>query len=336
MKQTVFEAKVIAGGPTRRKSVHLALKALQTMGELRRPVVIHDAARPAFDPQDLANLLAALQDTHGAIIARPITDTIKQLHPEDSGKVGQSIDRSMLVAAQTPQAFDADILLNCHDSLPMDQPFTDDASLLEAMGLDVSVVMGSVPNTKITWPGDLKVAEQELQSIHGTEDSPPAPGLPDIRMATGFDVHAFEDGDHVILCGIKLPHDKKLKGHSDADVGLHALTDAILGCCAAGDIGQHFPPSEPQWKGAESGQFLTHAVNLLKQAGGVLRHVDVTLICERPKIGPHLLPMRTRVAELTGLDLDRVSIKATTTEQLGFTGRKEGIAAQAAASAVFI
>ncbi|MGF1606874.1 MAG: bifunctional 2-C-methyl-D-erythritol 4-phosphate cytidylyltransferase/2-C-methyl-D-erythritol 2,4-cyclodiphosphate synthase [Rhodothalassiaceae bacterium] len=300
----------VPGGPERQDSVRLGLEALAASGS--DVVLIHDAARP-FVP---ASLITAVIDTvaehgQGAVPALPVVDTLKRGHVH----VEATVAREGLVRAQTPQGFPFDQILAAHRRA-QGQALTDDAAVMEAAGLPVRLVEGAEENIKLTHPEDF------------TRVLP----LTDIRTGTGFDVHRFEPGDHVWLCGIKLPHDQALKGHSDADVGLHALTDAILGALADGDIGTHFPPTDARWKGAASDQFLAHAGHLVAQRGGRIAHCDITLICERPKIGPHKHAMRARVAEILSISPDRVSVKATTTEQLGFTGRREGIAAQAAAT----
>ncbi|MGB4828333.1 MAG: 2-C-methyl-D-erythritol 2,4-cyclodiphosphate synthase, partial [Paracoccaceae bacterium] len=230
-------------------------------------------------------------------------------------------DRAGLYRAQTPQAFRFDAILAAHRAHPGDA--LDDVQVARAAGLDVAIVEGDEDNLKLTFPGDFARGEAILR----------ARSL-DIRTGNGYDVHAFCDGDHVWLCGVKLPHGRGLLGHSDADVGMHALTDAIYGALAAGDIGRHFPPSDPQWKGAASSVFLTHAADLVRERGFALSNCDVTLVCERPKIGPHAIEMASVLARIIGVDTDRVSVKATTSERLGFTGREEGIAALATATLV--
>jgi 2-C-methyl-D-erythritol 4-phosphate cytidylyltransferase/2-C-methyl-D-erythritol 2,4-cyclodiphosphate synthase len=262
-------------------------------------------------------VLAALADSPGAIAALPVVDTLKQA---DGGRIAGTRDRSGLWGAQTPQGFRFAEILAAHRAAAGEE-LTDDAAVAERAGLAVTLVEGSRENMKVTSQDDLAVAERWLR---GAQE--------ETRVGQGFDVHAFGPGDHVTLCGIRVPHDAGLVGHSDADVGLHALTDAILGALGAGDIGSHFPPSDPQWRGADSGKFLVHARDLVAAQGGRLLHLDVTLICERPKIGPHRDAMVARIAGLLDLPAGRVSVKATTTEKLGFTGRGEGIAAQAVAT----
>ncbi|MFN3459621.1 MAG: bifunctional 2-C-methyl-D-erythritol 4-phosphate cytidylyltransferase/2-C-methyl-D-erythritol 2,4-cyclodiphosphate synthase [Oceanibaculum sp.] len=305
----------IAGGPTRQDSVRLGLEALSA--DATDLVLIQDAARPFTAPATIDAVLAALESHAGAIPALPVADTLKRA---EGTCIAGTVPRDGLYRAQTPQGFRFADILAAHRALA-GRELTDDASLLEATGQAVALVPGSEENFKITTAEDMMRAETLLGAAFET------------RSVGGFDVHRFaEGGDHVMLCGIAVPHERGLEGHSDADVGLHALTDALLGCIAAGDIGQHFPPTDPQWKGASSDRFLAHAAGLVAAKGGRIVHVDVTLICERPKIGPHREAMTARIAEILGLAADRVSVKATTTEQLGFTGRREGIAAQAMAT----
>jgi 2-C-methyl-D-erythritol 4-phosphate cytidylyltransferase/2-C-methyl-D-erythritol 2,4-cyclodiphosphate synthase len=305
----------VAGGAARQDSVRLGLESLAR----RAPdcVLIHDGARPFLGHGTIDRVLGALAETAGAIPALPLLDTVKRGR---EGRVTETLDRAALWRAQTPQGFHYAAILVAHRAAAgSDLP--DDAAVAERAGMAVSLVAGDEENVKVTTSDDLLQAERFLAARQG-----------DIRTGQGFDVHAFGAGDHVWLCGIKLPHERALAGHSDADVGLHALTDAILGALCAGDIGQHFPPGDAQWRGAPSHRFLRHAADLVAEAGGTIAHVDVTLICERPKIGPHRDAMVTRIAEILGLERRRVSVKATTTEQLGFTGRGEGIAAQAVAT----
>ncbi len=302
------------GGPSRQDSVRLGLESLTA----RAPgtVLIHDGARPLVDAAVIDRVLDALDTAPGAIAALPVTATINR---GADGRIASPVDRAGLWRAQTPQGFRfADILAAHRDALGRE--LTDDAAVAERAGLPIALVEGAPENLKVTTQNDLARAERWLAGMH------------EIRVGQGFDVHRFGPGDRVMLCGIAVPHDAGLRGHSDADVGLHALTDAILGALGAGDIGQHFPPAEARWRNAESGVFLRHAGDLVAEAGGCIRHLDVTLICERPKIGPHRAAMVARIAELLGIDAGRVSVKATTTEGLGFTGRGEGIAAQAVAT----
>ncbi len=304
---------VVAGGATRQDSVRNGLEALAAYAP--DYVLIHDAARPYIPPETIDVLLTELRETAGAIPAAPVADTLKRV---DRGIIVETVPRAGLFRAQTPQAFRFQTLLAAHRSGISGT--TDDASLLEAVGESVAVVPGSEDNIKLTYPEDLIRLERIMSGL----------SLP--RIGTGFDVHAFEDGRKLILCGIEVPHDRGLAGHSDADVGIHALCDAIYGALAEGDIGRHFPPSEAAWKDADSARFLRHARDRIAARGGRLINADVTLICERPKITPYAPAMIERLASLLGVGAERISVKATTTEKLGFTGRREGIAAQAAVS----
>ena len=304
----------VAGGATRQASVRAGLEALAAHAP--DVVLVHDAARPLIPPGTIAALLAALQDAPGAIPAVPVADTLKRVA---AGRISATVPRAGLFRAQTPQAFRFAPLLAAHRAAGPD-PVTDDAALLEAAGLAVAIVPGSEDNIKLTYPEDLMRLERAL----GVALWP--------HVGTGFDVHAFAPGRALVLCGVVVAHERGLAGHSDADVGIHALCDAIYGALAEGDIGRHFPPSEAAWKDADSARFLVHAAGRIAARGGVLAHADVTLICERPKIGPHAAAMCARLAALAGVDAGRVSVKATTTERLGFTGRGEGIAAQAVAT----
>lgn len=308
----------IYGGDTRQESV---LNGLEALASTTAPdlVLVHDGARPFASADMVERIVNALQmGAVGVIPVLPVTDTVKRV-AEDSVTVLETVDRSPLRQVQTPQGFDFKSLLSAHRAMSS-LNLTDDAAVMEQFGVTVVTVPGDIGNTKITTAADFEEAEQRM-AAHST-----------IRTGMGFDVHRFEPGDSVYLCGVRVPHSARLAGHSDADVGLHALTDAILGAIGAGDIGDHFPPSDPQWKGASSDRFLAHAAGLVHAKGGSVDHVDVTLICERPKIGPHKQAMRAKIAEILAMDTDRVSVKATTTEKLGFTGRGEGIAAQAVAT----
>ena len=313
----------VPGGATRQLSVAAGLEALLPFSP--DAVLIHDAARPFISETCIADTLDALQTYDGAIAAAPVTDTLKR---GDHGSSAGTVPREGLWRAQTPQTFHYAKIREAHRAAAARTDFTDDASIAEWHGLSVALVENTSENMKITTAEDLAMADLIATGAHR------AP-FADVRSGTGFDVHAFEDGDHVTLCGVDIPHSQKLKGHSDADAGLHALTDALLGTIGAGDIGDHFPPSDPQWKGADSTVFLLHAAKLVAEKAGRITNVDITLICERPKIGPHRDAMRARMAELLGLDIERVSVKATTSEGLGFTGRREGIAALATATVVF-
>ncbi|MEM8744184.1 MAG: bifunctional 2-C-methyl-D-erythritol 4-phosphate cytidylyltransferase/2-C-methyl-D-erythritol 2,4-cyclodiphosphate synthase [Pseudomonadota bacterium] len=314
-------ADPVIGGATRQASVRAGLEGLADQQPSN--VLIHDAARPFADTALIDRVIMALDTSDGAVPALPVTDTLKKA---EDGHVAATVERAGLWRAQTPQGFQFEKLLVAHEAaFRADKcDFTDDSSIAEWHGLDVVLVEGSEANVKLTTREDFATAEQRLQA------GSPSPG--EVRFGQGFDVHAFCDGDHVVLCGVPIAHDKGLAGHSDADVGLHALTDALLGAISAGDIGTHFPPSDPKWKGAASDQFLHDAASRVAASGGRIVNVDVTLICEAPKIGPHRDVMCKRIAEILEIDADRVSVKATTTERLGFTGRGEGIAAQAAAT----
>jgi len=316
---------VVIGGASRQDSV---LRGLEHLAKARqRPdiVLIHDAVRPFLDPAVIDRLIAALHDHAGAIAALPAVDTLKAERPD--GTIARTVPRAGLWAAQTPQAFVFSTILDAHlaarDMGLSD--FTDDAAVAEWRGIDVALVAGNAENVKLTTAADIAIADEHLNREN-------LMALADIRTGTGFDVHAFSEGRSVTLCGVEIAHDHTLHGHSDADVAMHALTDALFGALAAGDIGSHFPPSDPQWKGAASRVFLERAVALVGERGGRIAHVDLTIICEAPKIGPHRDAMRARLAEICGIEIDRVSVKATTTERLGFTGRREGIAAMASAT----
>lgn len=306
----------VAGGASRQDSVRNGLEALAADGAPDL-VLIHDAARPLIDEATIGAVIAALGDKPGAIAAVPVADTLKR---DKDGNIGATVDRDGLWRAQTPQGFRFPAILEAHRAAA-GLSLTDDAAVAERAGLAVALVPSKEDNFKVTTPDDLTRATRAVMS-----------SLWDVRTGSGFDVHRFTDGDFVTLCGLRVPHSHGLEGHSDADVGLHALTDAILGALAAGDIGSHFPPTDPRWRGADSAKFLRHAADLVAERGGVIAHADVTIICERPKVGPHRAAMAERIAEILGIEVGRVSVKATTTEQLGFTGRREGIAAQAVAT----
>ncbi|MCX7379298.1 MAG: bifunctional 2-C-methyl-D-erythritol 4-phosphate cytidylyltransferase/2-C-methyl-D-erythritol 2,4-cyclodiphosphate synthase [Alphaproteobacteria bacterium] len=302
----------VPGGATRQASVRAGLEALAT--DAPDIVLVHDAARPFIPQGTLAALTTALTTNPGAIPAAPVADTLKR---GANGLIAGTVDRTGLFRAQTPQAFRYPLLLALHRTAP--EGATDDSSLLEAAGHGVALVPGHEDNIKITWPEDLTRMERILTPTL----------LP--RVGTGYDVHILAENRRLILCGIDVPHERGLAGHSDADVGIHALCDAIYGALAEGDIGRHFPPSDMTYKDMDSAIFLRHAGDLVRAKGGTIANVDVTLICERPKIAPHAAAMMARLADLLGIDPGRVSVKATTTEKLGFTGRMEGIAAQAVA-----
>ena len=296
-------ARHVIGGATRRESVAAGLAALDS-ADL---VLVHDAARPFLSAAVIDRLIAALDTHDGAVPVLPVADTLVS---ED----GANVPREALRRVQTPQAFRFATLAAAHHGWRGGEA-TDDAQMVRALGGSVALVQGDAMLEKITYPGDIAAAEARL----GRET----------RSALGFDVHRLADGEELWLGGVLIPHHQGLSGHSDADVALHAITDALLGTIAAGDIGMHFPPSDPQWRGAESGQFLRHALSLVAARGGRVTFVDLTLICEAPKIGPHRDAIRARIGDLLALPVERVSVKATTTERLGFTGRGEGIAAQA-------
>lgn len=311
-----LDVALVEGGATRDASVRAALEALAGQGIDR--VLIHDGARPFVTPAVIGRVLSALEAAPGAAPALSVTDALWR---GAGGSVAGTQDRAGLWRAQTPQGFRFDDILAAHRAHPGGA--ADDVEVARAAGLDVVIVEGDEDNLKITLPGDFARGERLLKGSRM-----------DVRVGNGFDVHAFTEGDHVWLCGVKVPHGRGLLGHSDADVGMHALTDAIYGALAEGDIGRHFPPSDPQWRGAESHVFLSHAIGLATSRGYRLANADVTLICERPKIGPHAAAMQVRLAEILGVAPDRVSVKATTSERLGFTGREEGIAAIATATLV--
>ncbi|MGX9354172.1 bifunctional 2-C-methyl-D-erythritol 4-phosphate cytidylyltransferase/2-C-methyl-D-erythritol 2,4-cyclodiphosphate synthase [Roseobacteraceae bacterium S113] len=315
--EDVAEAKPLSvhcvpGGATRAASVKAGLAALADKGITH--VLIHDVARPCVSSEVIKAVLAALDQTPGAAPALPVTDA---LWTGAEAQVTGVQDRTGLFRAQTPQGFRFDDIVAAHARA--DDSAADDVAVARAAGLAVTIVPGDEANLKITHPQDFARATTYLR------------GNTLMRLGTGYDVHAFDDGDHVMICGISVPHNRGFRAHSDGDVAMHALTDAIYGALADGDIGQHFPPSDPQWKGASSDIFLRHAVALAGERGLRIGNVDVTIICERPKIGPHAAAMRQRLAEIMGCAVDQVSVKATTSESLGFTGREEGIAAQASA-----
>jgi 2-C-methyl-D-erythritol 4-phosphate cytidylyltransferase / 2-C-methyl-D-erythritol 2,4-cyclodiphosphate synthase len=304
------------GGDTRQQSV---ANGLAMADEPTPYIMVHDAARPGLSAAVIDRLLAALTgDVSGAIPGLPVADTMAR----GTDDLGDVVDRDSLWRVQTPQAFDATVLRAAHGA-GGPQAATDDAQLVRAHGGRVAIVPGDPLLDKITQPGDL----ERMERLWGSSVAAPI-----TRTGMGYDVHRLVPGDGVWLGGVLIPHDRKLLGHSDADVALHAITDAILGAIAAGDIGDHFPPSDPQWAGARSDQFLAHAAKLARDEGYRLTHVDCTIICEAPKIGPHRQAIRQNIAAILALPLDAVSVKATTTEKLGFTGRGEGIAAQAIAT----
>jgi 2-C-methyl-D-erythritol 4-phosphate cytidylyltransferase/2-C-methyl-D-erythritol 2,4-cyclodiphosphate synthase len=307
------------GGATRQASVHAGLEAL--VGHSPEIVLIHDAARPFVSAGVISRAIAAAARTGAAVPSVAVTDTIKLIDAD--GNVEATPERARLRIAQTPQAFRFEVILDAHRRAAREgrSDFTDDAALAEWAGLTIATFEGDVANMKLTTPEDFVREEARL-----------AAALGDIRTGTGYDVHALGDGDHLMICGVRVPHTCGFLAHSDGDVGLHALVDAILGALADGDIGSHFPPSDMRWKGASSDQFLKYAVERVTARGGRVANLEVTLICERPKIGPLRDTMRARISEISGVNLSRVAVKATTSERLGFTGREEGIAATASAT----
>jgi len=314
----------VFGGETRQQSVRNGLNALRSHNPAT--VLIHDAARPFLTHGVVSALQAALEVHPGAIPALPVVDTLKRTGHET--RVNETVPREHLWRAQTPQAFHFETILQAHVAAEQSRTdFTDDGSIAEAAGHTVVLVPGDETLRKLTTREDLVWARNHSATLLGETMQ-----HHETRVGQGFDVHAFADGDAVVLCGVSIPFHKRLSGHSDADVGLHALTDAILGALADGDIGTHFPPSDPQWKGADSVVFLEDALRRVSARGGQVRHIDLTLICEEPKVGPHRPAMTATLERLTGLSETRISIKATTTERLGFPGRGEGIAALATAT----
>ena len=308
----------VTGGATRQESVRLGLEALAK----HAPdfVLIHDAARPLVSRKVIDDVVAALENgADGALPMVAASDTLRRREGDGRWSL---VPRENLYRAQTPQGFVYAKIAAAHRAHAGSE-VTDDVALAELAGLKVEMVEGEEKNIKVTRKEDFALAEKLMGANNQGGD---------VRTATGYDVHKFTDGDHIWLCGLKVPHSHGLEGHSDADVGLHAITDALLGCIGEGDIGQHFPPTDERWRGAASWKFLDHAAALVREKGGVISHVDVTLICERPKVGPHRDAMKAKIAEILKIEPSRVSVKATTTEGLGFTGRREGIAAQAIAT----
>jgi 2-C-methyl-D-erythritol 4-phosphate cytidylyltransferase/2-C-methyl-D-erythritol 2,4-cyclodiphosphate synthase len=316
-------AAAVVGGATRQASVRAGLAALADFAP--DLVLVHDAARPFVSAAILDRTLATLERADAALVAVRIVDTLKKADAED--RVIDTVSRDGMWAAQTPQGFRYASLAAAHARAAAEgrDDFTDDAAVAEWAGMTVHLVEGERGNVKITTAEDLVEAETRMTLDRFAR-------LADIRVGSGYDVHAFEPGDHVMLCGVEIPHEAKLNGHSDADVALHALTDAVLGALGDGDIGAHFPPSDMKWRGCDSAVFLRDSLRRLKLRGGMLAHVDITLVAEAPKIGPHREVMRARVAEICEISLDRVAVKATTNEKLGFVGRREGIAALATAT----
>ncbi len=302
----------IAGGDARQISVRNGLEGVADLNPQK--ILIHDAARPFFSADLIDRCLSALKNNDAVLPGLPIVDTLKQIN---GSEVTHTVDRNKIIAAQTPQCFDYLAIRKAHADFA-DEDVTDDIALAEKAGIAVTWIDGDPKNIKITTKDDIQKVTTQM--------------LSDIRSGLGFDVHAFADNRDMWLGGVKIPFDKGLKGHSDADVALHALTDALLGAIGAGDIGTHFPPSDDQWKGVSSDRFLSHAGMLITDLGGKISNIDLTIICEVPKIGPHRDAMKKRIAEILDIEESRISIKGTTTEKLGFTGRKEGIAAQAIAT----
>jgi 2-C-methyl-D-erythritol 4-phosphate cytidylyltransferase/2-C-methyl-D-erythritol 2,4-cyclodiphosphate synthase len=322
MEQHQMLLPPVIGGTTRQESVLRGLQALEAHAPHK--VLIHDAARPFVTTRIIDEVLGAIGPGCGALPASAVADTLKRA--DIDLLVTGTVSRDQLYAAQTPQGFVFSEILAAHREAALTgrTGLTDDAAVAEAAGMKVRIVPSPRSNSKLTTQDDLEGARMRLGRI-----------LPDVRTGNGYDVHQLEPGSGVTLCGVHMAHDRKLKGHSDADVGLHALTDALLGTIGEGDIGSHFPPSDMQWKGASSDRFLAHAVELVRKRGGTITHLDVSLICEAPRIGPHREAMRARIAQIAGVDIFRVAVKATTNEKIGFIGRGEGIAAIATATAVF-
>ena len=318
--QGLHLAEPVKGAATRQGSVRVGLEALASKSPAI--VLVHDAARPFTSQALVSRAISAAQESGAAVPALPVTDTVKLV--DETGRVAATLDRNALRTVQTPQAFNYAALLDAHRraATAEREDFPDDAALIEWAGLKVTVFEGERGNMKMTTPEDFARIERDAQAA-----------LSDVRTGIGYDIHAFDQGgDHVWLGGIKIPHARKLQGHSDADVALHAVTDAILGALADGDIGVHFPPSDEKWRGASSDRFLAFAVERVKQRGGAVSHLDVAIVCEAPKVNPHRDAMRARIAEIAGLSLDRVGVKATTNEKLGALGNGEGIAAYATAT----
>lgn len=310
-----IEISFVDGGETRQESVYNGLKYMENTNP--DTVLIHDAARPFVTLDILSRTITAAEQHGGAVAGLPVADTLKQVG--DAAAILETVPRDGMWRAQTPQTFRFAPLLAAHRAV-QGKALTDDAAVAERAGMTVVMTRGSEDNFKITTPDDLERAERLAMTRHDT------------LVGQGYDVHAFAPGDHVWLCGVRIAHDQALRGHSDADVALHALTDAVYGALGAGDIGQHFPDTDPQWRGVASDRFLRHAMEMLAARGGRLVNVDLTIICEQPKLAPHRDAMLATLGDLTGLSTDRIGLKATTTEKLGFTGRGEGIAAQAIVS----
>lgn len=311
----------VVGGETRQISVAAGLDALAAVSPQR--VLIHDAARPFVDADLISSVLEALDNHQAAIPALAVAETLK--HVDQSLTVTHTVPRENLYAAQTPQGFQYSQIAQAHSRARSEGllDFTDDSAIAEWAGMDVVVLPGTPENKKLTTRQDMETASNRFDKM-----------ALDVRVGHGYDTHQFVDGDAVWLCGVKVPHNRALDGHSDADVGLHALTDALLATIADGDIGDHFPPGEEQWRDASSDRFLRHAVDRVEAQGGTITHLDVTLVCETPKIGPHRLAMRQAIAAISGIATSRISVKATTNERIGFVGRTEGMVALATATVV--
>lgn len=323
------QVKVVIGGEDRAGSVVNGLKALEGLAASTDIVMIHDAARPLLKPKHIRALSEALETMPAAILALRLADSLKR---GDGGLIVDAPTRDGLWRAQTPQAFRYADIVRAFGQWPEGAAPTDEASVASAAGIDVALVEGDTGLHKLTYPADFDLLEALIMREKALTEQTISR---QVRIGQGFDAHRWGDGESVWLCGVEIVHDQALIGHSDADAGLHALTDALLGAAGMGDIGDHFPPTDPQWAGASSDRFLRHAVDLVTQKGGEIVNVDVTLICERPKIKPHREAMRQRLSEILAIDVARVSVKATTTEKMGFTGRGEGLAAQAVCSVVF-
>ncbi|MBE7185520.1 MAG: bifunctional 2-C-methyl-D-erythritol 4-phosphate cytidylyltransferase/2-C-methyl-D-erythritol 2,4-cyclodiphosphate synthase [Methylobacterium mesophilicum] len=316
--------RVVIGGSTRQASVLRGLEALEDDAPAK--VLIHDAVRPFVDAETVDRVIEAVDEEAGALAASPMPDTLKREAAD--GTVLETLPRQGLWAAQTPQGFPFASILEAHRKADMEgrHDFTDDAAIAEWAGLPVRLVEGSAENAKLTWTRDIERARAMISA---------QPRFPDVRAGTGYDVHAFEPGEEVWLCGVAIPFNRKLSGHSDADAPLHALTDALLATCGAGDIGTHFPPSDPQWKGVASRRFVEHAAKIVREAGGRIANADITIVAEAPKVGPHREAMTALLGEMLGIAPNRISVKATTNERMGFVGREEGIAAFATVSVVY-
>ncbi|MER0237924.1 bifunctional 2-C-methyl-D-erythritol 4-phosphate cytidylyltransferase/2-C-methyl-D-erythritol 2,4-cyclodiphosphate synthase [Fulvimarina sp. MAC8] len=319
----VEDVRIVNGGATRQASVRAGLLALAE--STVEKVMIHDAVRPFASANLLTRVAEAISGGVGSLPVVAVADTLKK---GTDGHVVTTVDRSEIYAAQTPQGFPYRLIMDAHDRAAVETgvEFTDDASIAEWAGIPVAMVEGEPDNVKLTSARDLELADRRLKGENR---------MIDVRTGNGYDVHKLVEGDHVTLCGVRIPHDQTLSGHSDADVGFHALTDALLATCGAGDIGDHFPPSDPQWKGAASHIFLSAARDIVDGNGGRIMNADISLICEAPKIAPHRDAMRKAIADCLAIEMDRVSVKATTNETIGFVGRREGIAAIATASVVY-